>query len=260
MIEQRSALGIQRAVVNSLFLREMKTRFGVHKFGYLWAILEPAAFVGIFWVIFGFRMKRTMPGVDFPIFILVGIIPWLMFLNTIKRSMNAFNANQGLFNYRQVKPIDTIIARVIVELLVLFIVLILLMIAGHFLGFRVEIDNIPGFGLILFEFIIFSFGLGLLCAVIGNFSNNFQKIVTLIMRPLYFSSGIFYAVEIIPEKFRWMILLNPVIHFIEFFYSYYFSAFNSPYADHYYILFWTVIPLLAGLWLYDKLRIQIITS
>lgn len=256
----RTPWDIQKAVVLSLFLREMKTRFGAHKWGYIWAVLEPAAFIGIFWVLFGFHARKTLPGIDYPIFIMTGIIPWLLFNNIVNRSMAAFEANRGLFNYRQVKPIDTILSRVLVECLIYFVVLLCFMALGNALGFRVGIDNIPGVGLIVGELVLFSFGIGLFSAVVSQFSENYAKVIGLMLRPLYFASGMFFSVDTVPEKFRWMLLLNPVIHFIELIRSFYFKTFYSVHASGVYILYWTVLFLFISLWLYTKLQNRIIAS
>lgn len=98
----RSGLEVQQAAVKALFLREIKTRFGKYRLGYLWAVLEPAAHLLVLLTIFGFIMHRTMPDISFPVFLLNGLIPYFLFSNIATRSIGAIEANQGLFNYRPV--------------------------------------------------------------------------------------------------------------------------------------------------------------
>jgi capsular polysaccharide transport system permease protein len=260
MLVTRTPWQIQKAVVFSLFLREMKTRFGAQKFGYFWAIAEPAAIIVVFWVMFGFTLRRTLPGVDYPMFLMTGMLPFQLFSNIVTRSMNAIEANQGLFNYRQVKPIDTLIARTIVESLVYLIAFILFILAGHGLGFDASIGDLIGLIFILFFLLIFSFSCGLLCAVIGSFAETFQKVVGIMMRPLFFCSGIFFAVAVVPEKYRWLFLLNPVLHFLELIRTYYFASFHSQHASHLYVLSWTVGMSALSLWLYVRLKYRILTT
>ncbi|HAX2293506.1 TPA: ABC transporter permease, partial [Escherichia coli] len=52
----RSGFEVQKAAVHALFLRELRTRFGKYRLGYLWAVLEPAAHLLIMLAIFGFFM------------------------------------------------------------------------------------------------------------------------------------------------------------------------------------------------------------
>ena len=59
------SLAIQRRVIWSLFLRELKTRFGKFRLGYIWALLEPLTQMALFFFIFGFVMHRLMPEISF---------------------------------------------------------------------------------------------------------------------------------------------------------------------------------------------------
>jgi capsular polysaccharide transport system permease protein len=137
----RSGLEVQQAAVKALFLREIKTRFGKYRLGYLWAILEPTAHLLILLAIFGYIMHRSMPDISFPVFLLNGLIPYFLFSNIAIRSIGAIEANLGLFNYRPVKPIDTIIARVILELIYSGVYIILMAVVG-LLGEEFSIANI----------------------------------------------------------------------------------------------------------------------
>ncbi|MCP4748910.1 MAG: ABC transporter permease [Desulfobacteraceae bacterium] len=259
-METRTCWQIQKAVVNALFLRELKTRFGSQKFGYFWAIMEPAAIIAVFWVMFGLSLRKTLPGIDYPMFLMTGMLPWQLFANITNRSMAAFEANRGLFNYRQVKPIDPLIARVFVEGLVYFTVFLLFMSLGKFLGFDAAIDDIFGLSLILAQLLFFSFSFGLLCAVIGTFSENYTKIIKIMLRPLFFSSGIFFTVATVPDKYKWLLLWNPILHFMELIRTYYFAAFQTQDASRIYTIFWTVGVSILALWLYSKLKNKIIAS
>ncbi len=83
------------------------------------AILEPSAHLLILLGIFRYIIHRTMPDISFPVFLLNGLIPFFIFSSISNRSaVGAIEANQALFNYRQVKPIDTIIARALLETLI----------------------------------------------------------------------------------------------------------------------------------------------
>ena len=238
----------------------MKTRFGAQKFGYFWAIAEPAAIIVVFWIMFGLSLRKTMPGVDYPMFLMTGMLPYQLFSSTVTRSMQAFEANRGLFNYHQVKPIDTLIARALVESLLYLIVFILFILAGHALGFDAFIEDLNGLIFILIFLLIFSFSCGLFCAVIGSFAQTFKKIVGIMMRPLFFCSGIFFAITVVPEKYRWIFLLNPVLHFLELIRTYYFAAFQTQGASHLYVIYWTVGVSVLSLWLYVRLQNRILTT
>jgi len=128
------------------------------------------------------------------------------------------------------------------------------------LGFDAAIRDFLWLTLILLLLVGFSFGFGLVCAVIGIFSENFKKVIGILMRPLFFTSGIFFAVSMMPEKYRGVLLLNPLLHFLELIRVHYFETFRSPDASYLYIIFWTVGCGYTGLWLYFRLKHRVVMS
>lgn len=194
-MHKRTPWQIQKAVINALYLREMKTRFGSQKLGYLWAVLEPAAIIIAIWAMFGLHL-RGGGSEDYPMFLMTGMLSFQLFSKISNSSMNAFQANKGLFNYRQVKPIDTLFTRVIVECLVYGIVFVLFMIIGGQLGFQGYAHDPFNLLLTFVGLIAFSFFFGLTGAVLAMFSETFPKIIGLINRPLFFASGIFFSCRI----------------------------------------------------------------
>ncbi|WP_139506160.1 ABC transporter permease, partial [Escherichia coli] len=211
----RSGFEVQKAAVHALFLRELRTRFGKYRLGYLWAVLEPAAHLLIMLAIFGFFMHRTMPDISFPVFLINGIIPYFIFSNIATRSIGAIEANQGLFNYRPVRPIDTIIARAILEVLIYSIVYLVLMSLLLIIGEQFKIYNI----LLLFSawilLALFSCGIGLIFMVIGKTFPETEKFLPIILKPLYFVSCIMLPLHAIPKGYWGYILWNPIVHVVE---------------------------------------------
>ena len=74
-------------VVHALILREMRTRFGRAQLGYLWALIEPTLFVLIFFALFALRGRTAVSGMPIALFLLTGTIPFIMFRDTMMRSM-----------------------------------------------------------------------------------------------------------------------------------------------------------------------------
>jgi len=211
----RSGLEVQQAAVKALFLREIKTRFGKYRLGYLWAIMEPAAHLLILLAVFGFIMHRTMPDISFPVFLLNGIIPYFIFSNIATRSIGAIEANQGLFNYRPVKPIDTIISRVILEVVIYILVYVVLMTSVGLLGEQFSLVNIITLSMTWALLVIFSFGIGLIFMVVGNAFPETEKFLPIIIKPLYFVSCIMFPLHAIPKDYWSYLLWNPIVHVVE---------------------------------------------
>lgn len=211
----RSGLEVQQAAVKALFLREIKTRFGKYRLGYFWAILEPAAHLLVLLTIFGFIMHRTMPDISFPVFLLNGLIPYFLFSNIATRSIGAIEANQGLFNYRPVKPIDTIISRALLETLIYSGVYIILMCVVALFGEQFSVSSILTLVLTWSLLVIFSFGVGLIFMVLGKTFPETEKFLPIMIKPLYFVSCVMFPLHAIPKEYWPYLLWNPLIHVVE---------------------------------------------
>lgn len=211
----RSGLEVQQAAVKALFLREIKTRFGKYRLGYLWAILEPSAHLLILLMIFGVIMHRTMPDISFPVFLLNGIVPYFLFNNITKRSVNAIEANRGLFHYRPVKPIDTIISRVLLETIIYSVVYLSLMVLMVLVNELTSINNILLLCCVWGALVILSSGIGMIFMVIGKIYPEAEKIFPIILKPLYFISCIMFPLHAIPSDYWKYFLWNPIVHVVE---------------------------------------------
>lgn len=208
-------LSIQKRVVNALLLRELKTRFGKYRLGYFWALLQPILHMSIMLIVFGFIMRRTMPGISFPAFLICGLVPFFMFSGIATRSLQAIAANRGLLAYRPVHPVDTLIARALLEAVIAVAVFAILLAGLAIAEQGVALRDFPLLVATWVLLVLVAVGLGLIFMVVGHAFNEAEKIIPFLMRPLYFISGVMYPLTIIPQEYRWAVLWNPVLHALE---------------------------------------------
>jgi len=247
-------------VVRALLLREIQTRFGTKKLGYLWAVLDPISTILVFSIIKELLHSKAMQGISYPVFLTSSLIAYYMFKNIATKSMSAFEANKGLFVYKQVKPFDTLVSRYILEIFISGVVFTILLFIGWYIGLDVECKNILGVILAYIWISIFGFSLGIFFAVVGFFYENFKKIISMLFLPLFFLSALFYTIDSLPPIVREILLYNPLVHFMEMIHGNYFYPLNTNYVDYGYMLLWTLLPLYFGLWLYRKSYRKIIMS
>lgn len=256
----RSGLEVQQAAVKALFLREIKTRFGKYRLGYLWAVLEPAAHLLVLLTIFGFIMHRTMPDISFPVFLLNGLIPYFLFSNIATRSIGAIEANQGLFNYRPVKPVDTIIARALLETLIYSGVYIILMCVVGMLGEEISITSILTLVLTWSLLVIFSFGIGLVFMTLGKTLPETEKFLPIMIKPLYFISCVMFPLHAIPKDYWSYLLWNPLIHAVELSRESVVTGYVSEGVSLEYLAFCALVALFLGLSIYRTREKAMLTS
>lgn len=212
---KRSAWEIQRAVIFALVLREMRQRVGSQWIGAVWTVLEPLAHMIVLVTIVGLVRGSPIPGVEYPVFLVTGLIPYFFFNHLTLRLMGCIEANRGIFAYRQVKPIDALLARAVVEALMNLIVYLLTL---GILG-RAGFDVLPAqpLELIGVHLLIGWFGLstGILAAVVGHDRPRVKSLIRVSFLPLYFVTGVIFRVDMLPREYLDWLLWNPMLHLVE---------------------------------------------
>ena len=260
-LKPRSGISVMYASVRALFLRELQTRFGQYRLGYLWIFLEPALHIGFMLLLFGTIRQRIVPGIDFEIFLLNGILPFFMFRKTVSQALSAIQANKGLFNYKPVKPIDTIIARSFLEFFLHFVAFVFFTCVLLWFGFTMSFEAIPQ--LLSFWFILFvlTFNMSLIFLVLGDMSKELNKFLSILFFILYLISGVLYTIHLIPTQYQQYLLWNPLVHIFEL--MRHSVAPSYPLAEGVsiqYVLEWIIGTLFAGLLLYKKFEQRMLRS
>ena len=265
LLEKRSSLKIFLSVIRALFLRELEMRFSTGKSGLFWTFFEPFLQIFIFVAIrvaiansHGTSANAT--NFDFAVFMASGFTAFNMFRHTLSSSAGAFIANQGLFVYKQVKPIDTLISRLLLEFFLTTIILAIFLSIG--LLFEYE-NTIPQNILMVFVsyiwLLFFSFGIGLIVGVGNAFFMSVGKFISILSFGLMILSAVFFPLSSLPPAVQDILLYNPLVHFMEMVHGYWIDELDTSLVSYSYITAWTIIPMFIGIWLYNKLEKRIIS-
>ncbi|MEZ5541725.1 MAG: ABC transporter permease [Pseudomonadota bacterium] len=242
-----AGLQSQLQVIHALVLRETRTRYGAHQLGYIWALLEPLFWVLTFYGLFYFSNRHLPYGMDIVSFITTGIIPYHLFRETMSRSQSAISANKGLLFYPQVRPLDLVIARVSLEVVTLITVFAIIM-GTHslYLG-ELHIDSLLAVmgGMLLAS--LLGAAIGIFLTALGTYTRLVERIVPLIMRPMFFISGLFFTANELPTAARELLLWNPVLHCVELVRGGWFPSYHAVHVDLGYLLFWILGFAYSGL-------------
>lgn len=206
---------VMRRVIIALFLREIKTRFGKYQLGYAWALVEPVSAIAVILIVFMTMGAHGYPGITFPVFLATGVVINSVFVEITTNSIWAIEANSALFNYRPVRPIDTVIARSLLELVLSGAVFVTLVGLYRAFGGDVHIHNLPLLLLVFILMGVFSCGIGILFMLVVNAYVDAGKVLPLITRPLFFISGVFFSIQALPHEYWPFLLWNPILHAIE---------------------------------------------
>lgn len=260
-ISKQTPWEIQKSVVFAVFLRELNARFGRFTLGYLWALLEPLAFVFLLSFLRGSFTAAPIGGLPAVVFFASGVLPFILFRNIVTSAISGVEANQGLFSYQRVKAADVFVARGLLELLIFLAVSALAFPVLHFSGQNFHYNSTLQTVAVLLLLLMFTAGIGLLFSVLGPMWTEAKKVIPIALRPLFFISGIFFPLSSIPPEALPYFTWNPLIHALELLRGAAFVGHTpSPAASWSYLFWCSVITLVTGLAIYRLYRIRIVTS
>jgi capsular polysaccharide transport system permease protein len=223
---KRTPWEIQRAVWFALLQRELKARFGGRWLGAFWVLVEPLAHIGYVMLLFGVIRDRIIPGVPFSMFLLTGLIPFFIFRSVSLRVMGSVDGSRGLFGYRQVKPIDPIVARAALDILLYSVIFAIFVIAFAWVG----IEAFPAHPLealgCMVVLIALALGLGLLYVVLTDDVPQLRIFIRLAYLPLYLISGVIFPLSMLPQAMLEWLLWNPLLHLLERLRGFYFDQYQ----------------------------------
>ncbi|MCU1750293.1 ABC transporter permease [Pseudomonas sp. 6D_7.1_Bac1] len=260
-MKSRTPLQIKKSAIFALVLREARARFGDRRLGALWVLLEPICHLLLFSLLFTLTRGDKVFGIDFPIFVLVGLAPFLLFRNVALRLMDSPKANRELFAYKQIKPLDTFIARTIVEVCIVAAVYIILIAGFAWYGFDMSIKAPVEWLLTLVLGLLFAFGLGVFLALIAHAIPGSNVFIRMIFFPLYFISGVLVPAALLPHALLPLLLLNPFLHLLELIRSQVFAHYVPVEGvSIYYVIATTLALLFISLGAYRVRRLHLIST
>jgi len=247
-------------VQNGLIMRELNMRFSSGRMGLFWTFFEPFFQIMVFVLIKLFLFPSSGISFDFAVFLALNFIAFNLFKNIVMKSINAFQANKALFVYKQVKPMDTIIARTVIEVFISLVLIVMFLVLGAYFGFDLDSPNIPMVALGFAFLVLFAFSFATFSAMLNVYADSFSKIIGFLMTALMFVSAVFFTIEMLPVELQNLLLYNPLTHFMEMIHGHYFAALDDRFVDYHFMILSTLIFLFIGLWSYLKLEERIISS
>lgn len=241
------SFAIQARIIHALLLREVITRYGRHGLGVLWIMLEPMLFtlgVSGLWYLVKLHTVSNIPIIAFAI---TGYSSVLMWRNTANRCTKAIEPNLALMYHRNVRVLDILLARIVLEWVGATASLTMLTAIFSFIGvMQWPRDIVPVIGgLLLLAW--FSLGLGLIVGAISERWETFDRIwhvITYLMFPL---SGAVYMVHWLPKAAQEAVLWLPMVHGVEMLRHGYFGGIVPTYENPVYFAIANLVLTLIGL-------------
>lgn len=201
-----------RDLLLNLISVELKLRYRNSVLGFLWQIINPLFYLLLLSLIFSRIIRFNID--NYTIYLFAGLASWLMIQQSSVVATGSIVNNQGLIRKiyipKIIFPVAVLTAQYIDHLILVIILLFFAIFFG--LGPNGSLVLLP---LIVIAHYFFSLGLSLIFATAQVKVRDVQHIVAIIFQALFYATPIIYSVNFFPEKFRWLMYLNPFFYFVE---------------------------------------------
>jgi capsular polysaccharide transport system permease protein len=211
-----SLLRIQMRVIYALLMREIRTRYGRRKLGYLWAFFEPALHASVLYTLWSVRGKEAVDNMPLIIFLVTGLVPFFLFRYSYSQSSSSVQGNKALLAHRQVTPFDVVLSRALLEFLTRVAILAVFLVGLALYGYEIRLREPLTLFFALLLLSIGGIGLGLVTQAAATVFTSITSIMQAVMRLLYFTSGVIFPLSILPKSIQEYALYNPLAHLMQF--------------------------------------------
>lgn len=204
----------QRELLYFLILRDIKIRYKQTALGIGWAILQPFLTMVIFTAIFGVFVKVPSNGQPYPIFAYTALLPWNLFAQGVARGSTGLVDNAQLitkvFFPRLILPLAAVIAPA-VDFVIAFVFLLGMMV-WYRLAPTVGLVWLPAFVLLA---LVTALAVSLWLAAINVRYRDVRHAIPFLLQFWMYASPVAYPLSIVPERWRGLYSLNPMVAVIE---------------------------------------------
>ncbi|MDX2440832.1 MAG: ABC transporter permease [Desulfobacterales bacterium] len=195
--------------------RDISVRYKQTAIGIVWSVIRPVLTMVVFTIIFGKLAKLPADGAaPYPVMVYAAMLPWQFFASSLTESSNSLIGNANLISKvyfpRLIIPASTVVTGLI-DFLISFAILAVLMIYYQFLP-NWQIICLPFFLMIAFGAAL---GVGLFFASMNVKYRDFRYIVPFVVQFGVYISPVGFSSNIIPEKYRLLYSLNPMVGVID---------------------------------------------
>ena len=180
--------------------------------GVIWSFINPLLQICVYAIVFPLIMRNNIE--NYTVFMVCGLIPWTYFASVINRSANVMIENGNIIKKvyfpREILPISLVTSETITFLISTVIIIGFALITG--VGISTLILFYP---LLLLAQYIILIGISLIVSCVTVYFRDLQHFIGVFLQLLFYGTPIVYSIDTIPERFRWILNINPMTHIIE---------------------------------------------
>ena len=231
--------------------RDVKVRYKQTSIGALWAVVQPFTTMVVFTLFFGKIVKMPSDGIPYPVFSYAALVPWTYFSGALSNSAGSLLGNSNLLTKIYFPRVAIPASSAIVGLIDFAIASIILI--GLLLYFDMPLSwRLLAWPLLVVPLFILAMGIGLILAALNVKYRDIKYVTPFGIQLLLFATPIIYPSSLVPERYRSILLLNPLTGFIEAFRSVVLPSRNFPLESFLVSLGITILIFAVGLLYFRK--------
>jgi lipopolysaccharide transport system permease protein len=203
-----------RELLFFLAWRELKVRYKQAVIGAGWAVIQPVFAVLIFTAVFGYFAKMPSDGIPYPVFAFTALLPWTYFAEALRRSGTGLVGDSELIRKiyfpRLIIPIAMVLTPAVDFLISFCVLLVMLAVYGIMPSWHVVF--LPMF---LFAAMLLALAVGLWLGPINVRYRDVMHTLPFLIQVWMYASPIVYPLSIVPERWKAVYCLNPMVGVIE---------------------------------------------
>jgi ABC-type polysaccharide/polyol phosphate export permease len=201
-----------RDLLRELVVRDMKIRYEGTVLGFLWTLVNPLLFVGVFFFVFQVVLTTDVP--RFTSFTLIGILVYSWFQASLVEACWIARSNRDLVRRPQfnvaVLPLVAVMGNLVHLLLAFPILLVIVVVGGSEPNAALVFVPVA----ILVQFTLTA-GLAYFAAASSVLFRDTGYLIDVLLKLFFFITPIFYEAERVPQEYQWLYRLNPMVTLLE---------------------------------------------
>ena len=203
-----------RELLYFLVWKDIKVKYKQASLGIAWAVLQPLLGMLLFTLLFGRVAKLPNDGLPYPLFYFTSLLSWTYFSTALLTASNSVVSNTSLVSKVYFPRVLLPAAGVIASVLDLAIASVILvgMIIVYQVPLTPQLIFIP---LVLVLLIVFAMGAGQFLAALNVNYRDVKHALPFLVQLWFFASPVVYPISMVPERYQWLVALNPLAGIIE---------------------------------------------
>jgi lipopolysaccharide transport system permease protein len=189
--------------------QRVRTQYDDMVLGFVWAVARPLIMVGVFWAFRGLANAQVGVTIPYPLYVYSGLVFWFYFTEATTATAMSLQRDAGVIQKiyfpRLVSPISHLLAETYTLGLAAVPIAAMMLATGEYPGWHILL--LP---LVLLQLLILALGLGTLFSALVLKSRDWERTLKFVFYVGLWLSPVIYAVEMIPEHWKLLYLLNPM--------------------------------------------------